>query len=292
LRSPITAPGLRYEQRLILFIDFLGFKEIVARTEHDPAALRRLVAALNDVGRIGEGATFRSQRVTQFSDSVVLSYRVSEPSGVFWMLNTMALTVISLAGRGFLLRGAVTIGALHHTRCHVVGPAMVRAYEMESTEARHPRVIVDPAVIPLARQRRNVDHTPDDEEEYVRSFLAEDDDGRLFFDYISWQPVVAVAGGDDDLYPDYLATLSELLRDGLAHENTGVVSKYLWLHQRYHAAVTLFTDMPADAPYRRSNPDNCDAIEALPRLAREARAARRRVNAAASPRRSRTRSGP
>ena len=283
MRSPTARPvGPRYERRLILFIDFLGFKEIVAGTEDDPAALRRLVAALNDVGRIGEGATFRSQRVTQFSDSVVLSYRVNEPSGVFWMLNTMALTVISLAGRGFLLRGAVTIGALHHTRRHVVGPAMVRAYEMESIEARHPRVIVDPAVIPLSRQRRNIDHTPDDEEEYVRSFLVEDDDGRLFFDYISWQPVVAVAGGDDDLYPDYLATLAGLIRTGLAHRNVGVVEKYLWLHHRYEAAITSFAAMPSDAPYRHSNPENCSAIEALPRLAREARAARRRVEAARS----------
>jgi len=276
-RSATRLQAPRYEHRLILFLDFLGFKEIVGQTERDPDALRRLIAALDDVGRIGEAALFRSQRVTQFSDSVVLSYRVAEPSGVFWMLNSIALTVISLAERGFLLRGAVTIGQLHHTRRHVVGPAMVRAYEMESTQARYPRVIVDPAVIPLARRRRNEDHTPDDEEEYVRAFLAEDDDGRLFFDYVSWQPVVAVAGGDDDRYPNYLATMAALIRAGLAHEDPSVVAKYVWVHERYDAAVALFADMPADAAYRRSYPDNCAAIEALPRLGREVRAARRKV---------------
>lgn len=269
----------RYQRRLILFIDFLGFKELVAGTEHNQAALHRLIAAMDDIGRIGEGATFKSQRVTQFSDSVVLSYRVTEESGVFWMLNTMALTVISLAERGFLLRGAVTIGELHHTGRHVVGPAMVRAYEMESKEARYPRVIIDPAVIALAREQKKEDHSPADEEDYVRSFITEDVDSHLFFDYVSWRPVVEIAGCDDDLYPDYLGTLSELIRTGLDHEQTSVVEKYLWLHCRYEAAIDLFAGMPARASYRRSNPDNCAAIEALPRLAREAAQARQRVEA-------------
>ena len=246
----------------------------MSRTE-----LRRLLAAMDDIGRIGEGATFPSQRVTQFSDSVVLSYRVTEESGVFWMLNTMALTVIALAERGYLLRGAVTIGDLHHTRRHVVGPAMVRAYEMESKEARYPRIIIDPAVIPLARRQRNEDHSSNDEEEYVRSFITEDADGRLFFDYVSWQPVVEIAGCDDDIYPDYLSTLSGLIRTGLAHDEPSVADKYLWLHRRYEAAINLFAGMPARARYRQAHPYNCAAIEALPRLSREAAGARRRVEA-------------
>ena len=74
---------------------------MVAATERDRTALRDLIAAMDNIGRIGEGATFPSQRVTQFSDSIVLSYRVTERSGVFWMLNTTALTVITLAGRNY-----------------------------------------------------------------------------------------------------------------------------------------------------------------------------------------------
>ena len=158
---------------------------------------------------------------------------------------------------------------------------MVRAYEMESQTARFPRVIVDPAVIRLARRHRNEDHTPADEEGYVRGFMAEDDDGQLFIDYVSLNAVVAVAGANDDGYPGYLATLSRLLRTGLAHADSRVAEKYLWLHPRYLAALEVIRSQPEDGPYRRENPENCAAIEGLPRLISRARACRARVEEAA-----------
>ena len=154
-RRPASPAPPVYERRLILFIDFLGFREVVAATQDDAQALRRLVSAMDAIGEIADGSVYESQRVTQFSDSVVLSYRVDEPSGAFWMINAMALTVVSLAARGYLLRGAVTVGDLYHSAAHVVGPAMVRAYEMESRIAIYPRVIIDPAVIDVARRYRN-----------------------------------------------------------------------------------------------------------------------------------------
>lgn len=190
-RRPASPVQPVYERRLILFIDFLGFKEVVATTEKDAKALDRLVRAMDAIGDIGNGSVQPSERITQFSDSVVLSYRVDEPSGAFLLINAMALTVVSLAARGYLLRGAVTVGDLYHTGAHVVGPAMVRAYKMESQIAVFPRVIIDPEVIAVARRYRNEDHTPDEEEEYVRAFMAEDDDGQLHFDYVSWNSVVA-----------------------------------------------------------------------------------------------------
>jgi hypothetical protein len=279
-RLPLVRQQPAYERRLILFIDFLGFKEVVASTERDPDGLGRLLAAMDDIGTLGDASIFKSQRVTQFSDSVVMSYRVTERSGVFWMINAIALTVISLAERGFLLRGAVTVGDLYHNARHIVGPAMVKAYEMESKVACHPRVIIDPAVIRLARRRRNEDHTPDEEEEYVRGFIAEDDDGQFFIDYISWDAVVAVAGADDFGYPGYLGTMSGLLRDGLAHDDVRVVAKFLWLLPRYLSAVERFTAIPQDAPYRLENPENCEFIEGLPRFEELAAAARGRVDTA------------
>lgn len=279
-----TRPGkamsdqLKYERRIIFFIDFLGFKEVVASTEHDPAELTRLVAALNAIGSVGDDKIFDSQQVSQFSDSVVMSYRVDEQSGVFWMVNEIALAVISLAERGFLLRGAVTLGDLYHTPRHVVGPAMVRAYEMESRVARYPRVIVDPAIVDLAGQHPSNDHSPDDEEGYVRKFIAEDADGQLFIDYISWDAVVAVAGADDLGYPAYLRTLSHLLHGGLSHADPNVTEKYLWLHPRYLSALDKICELPNDHPYRLENPDNCHFIEKLPRLTELAETAQEQVN--------------
>jgi len=261
-----NAPLPTYERRLILFLDFLGFREIVAETTDDPAALGRLIAGLNAIGRIVEDGSVESERVTQFSDSLVVSYRVNETSGVFWLLHAMAMTVVELAGRGYLLRGAVTIGDLLHDDRHVVGPAMVAAYEMESRRAIVPRVIIDPAVLDIAREHRGDLHTPDDEEGYVRSFIAVDDDGEHFFDYVSWRSVVEIVGAEDDSYGAYLAEISRLVERGLRHSDTRLLRKYLWLHRHYLAAIDLFEAIPADHPYRAQSPDNCELIASLPRL--------------------------
>lgn len=261
-----SAPPPAYERRLILFLDFLGFREIVAETTNDPVALDRLIAALNAIRRIVEDGSVESERVTQFSDSIVVSYRVSETSGVFWLLHAMAMTVIELAARGYLLRGAVTIGDLLHDDRHVVGPAMVAAYEMESRRAIVPRVIIDPAVLDIAREHRGDLHTSDDEEGYVRSFIAIDDDGEHFFDYVSWRSVVEIVGADDDSYGAYLADISRLVERGLRHSDVRVLRKYLWLHRHYLAAIDRFEAIPAGHPYRAQNPDNCELIASLPRL--------------------------
>ncbi|HTY68920.1 MAG TPA: hypothetical protein VMH36_19865, partial [Alphaproteobacteria bacterium] len=131
-----------YEQRLILFLDFLGFKEVVAQTTKEPAHLRTVLRAIDNVRELGsEKSLHRSLRATHFSDSLVISYRIQEQSAVFWLLNQLVYPIIQLPGRGFLLRGAITAGPLLHTKEYLVGPAMVKAYRMESKEAKFPRVI-------------------------------------------------------------------------------------------------------------------------------------------------------
>ena len=103
-------------------------------------SFERLVSAMDRVGKIADddGIFHKSQRITQFSDCIVVSYRVDEESAVFWLLTEIAFCVIDLVERGFLLRGALTVGDMLHTAKHVVGPAMVEAYELESKVAKFP----------------------------------------------------------------------------------------------------------------------------------------------------------
>jgi hypothetical protein len=279
-KTPAEPPP-EYEDRIILFIDFLAFKEIVDETETDPKALRRLISAMNALAEIGDDRSMESQRVSQFSDSIVVSYRVDETSGVFWLLMEMAWAVIDLAHRGYLLRGAVTRGPLFHSDRHVVGPAMVKAYLMESKVAKFPRVIIDPELLQLAREYRSEQHTPQEEEAYVRHFVKEDTDGQLFFDYVSWDSVVEYAGADDEAYGPYLARLSAMVSKGLNHEEPSVVEKYLWLHRHYLASLDHFAALPADHPYRAQSFENCELIESLPRFTKEFKAAEKKVAAAA-----------
>lgn len=273
----------RYERRLILFIDFLGFKEHVDRTTTDPEYLTRLIDAMNLVGKIGKGLEelHRSQAITQFSDCIVASYRITEASAVFDLLSEVALCVIELAWKGFLVRGGVTVGDLYHTKSHIVGPAMVEAYRLESKVAEYPRIVIDHKVVAVARQSHRDGHTPDDEERYVRDFMTKDDDGQFFFDYVSWDSVVRISGGDDDLYPEYLQAIGRLIKEGLAKPDLRVVKKYLWLHKQFVAAIVNVETIPSDGAYRIENWEACAAIESLPKLVDLATKATARVAAQA-----------
>jgi len=236
-----------------------------------------LISAIDVAGDITEEVK-STQHVTQFSDSLVVSYRVDETSAVFWLLWTMAIAVLQVAHRGYLVRGGVTIGPLIHTKRHLVGPAMIKAYKMESEEAKYPRVIVDPAVFEVARQHRKDGHTPQDEEGYARAFTKKDEDGRLYFDYISWDTVVGIAGGADENYGSYFKVLSGLIARGLAHPVPGVQEKYLWLHKRYVAEIEKFTK--AGDAYKEQSPENCKLICSLPRFSKEAKTARKAIKKA------------
>ena len=272
----------KYETRITLFLDFLGFREHVARTTTDSEFLQRLVRAMDRIGKLAaEDKEFHeSQRVTQFSDSVVVSYRIDEESAVFWLLNQIAFCVIDLVERGFLVRGALTVGELLHTSKYLVGPAMVEAYELESKVAKFPRVLVDEKILAVARSARQEHHGADEEEEYVRAFLRNDEDGFLFLDYVSWNAVVAVIGGDENLYPDYLAQVGNLVREGLRNPCISVKKKALWLHKQYVAAIELVEGLPPQHTYRQNNPEVCAAIEGLPKLTRASEAAAAAVHSA------------
>lgn len=267
-----------YERRLILFVDFLGFKEIVDRTATDPEALQKVLWAMEQLRAIGDDAMGESQRFQQFSDCVVLSFRVTEPSGVFYLLNDIGITTITLASAGFMIRGAVTVGDLYHDEQLIVGPAIVRAYELESKSAKYPRVIIDPEALEVGRSHRSNRHSRREESAYLESFLLEDDDGWMFFDWFSWKVVVEAIGADDQAYPNYLARLAATIKTGLAHPVAACAEKYLWVRRHYLRALDHLAE--ANPEHRRLNPEFWEVADGLPRLKKRAAKAKARVAAA------------
>ena len=78
--------------------------------------------------------------------------KYSLAAGVFYLLTDVTFAIIDLAIKGFIVRGAITLGKLIHTNKYLVGPAMIHAYELESKVAKYPRVLVDAKLISVARK--------------------------------------------------------------------------------------------------------------------------------------------
>ncbi|SRR5258706_6649167 len=230
---------MEYEDRIVCFLDILGFKEHIGQTVSSNAvANRQKIAAIAsaleeirnalDIDRPIE----ESKRVTQFSDSVVISYQVTEPSSVFWMLLDVLWVLIALVERSMLCRGGLARGPLIHTERLLFGPAMNDAYRLENSAAIYPRVIVPKSIIALSGGYRAPHHRPEDEAAYVKSFLKRDADGMYYVDYFGSAAQSELNNSELD-YAAHLQCLARLIERGLESTDPSIRIKYQWMREKY-----------------------------------------------------------
>lgn len=179
-----------YSDRLICFVDLLGFKATVEESHSDAkvlAALHGALAKLNgqhladlahgsipiltetrEISSMLQAGKLQHARqawplvVTQFSDSFVLSCPAENHGSCLLLLQTIDhLQNIFFRYLGMLMRGGVSKGALIHIQDGpLFGPAMNSAYALESKAAIYPRVIFDEAAAKHCRQSPSGDHLP------------------------------------------------------------------------------------------------------------------------------------
>lgn len=267
----MTKAGITYEHRIVVFLDFLGFKDHIDRSVGDPAHVQRIARAIQTVREfLGESSHSQSRQFSQFSDCVVVSYESSEPAAVFDLLMDIAMVQARLASMGFLVRGSVVAGDLHHTNEMVFGPALVEAHRRESKIAIYPRILVDDALVEVAMRHPAHHHSGKEELTYFQGFLVQCDDGENYIDYLSWNAVVLAIGEESEAYPDYLRAIARILTRGLQSNDDGVLAKMLWLRGRYLAALDAFFLPPQPPAVVAKFQDFYDDLATLPRFDAEA----------------------
>jgi hypothetical protein len=145
---PQDAEEFIFAEKVIGFVDVLGFSNLVAKAEAgDGIGLPQLLELLKAFGSPDERDKFAKRgpmicpqssynrkdldfRVTQISDCVVVSSEVS-PAGAISLLNHCWVAVIRLLQAGVMCRGYVTIGRIFHTDTQVIGTGYQRAYQAE-----------------------------------------------------------------------------------------------------------------------------------------------------------------
>lgn len=240
---------IRYEERYCLFLDILGFKEVVeqsaqpgagtARSGHPAGgiyfSLKQIANSLKYKSAVvgANGAMKASSRVvTQFSDSVVVSYQADELGGLAEMLYDVLHLQLSLIQRGLLIRGAITKGPLHHDQDFVFGPALNEAAELEKV-AMYPRVIVDRDLLKAAGiSVASVSKTSNFSERSVQSLVACDLDGMFYVDYFAVHPEdFGEEWGD---LCEYLISLREIVKGLSQKRQPGLKLKHSWLRQKFN----------------------------------------------------------
>ncbi len=222
----------KYEKRLILFLDILGFKEMVTRSSIKERQVDLLVSAVKSLRTLEmESSIFKSQRLSQFSDNIVLSYKYNTRGSTFWMIDQLTSVLIELAYKGILCRGAITVGDLLHNKDVVIGPGLVRAHELESKVSIYPRIIIDPSVLENIVNNISESNNLKQEKRYIYDYLKRDGDGWDWVDYVSFQSFTS-AGGDPENYASYRQQLEQLVDSYIKSPNASISTKYLWLQEK------------------------------------------------------------
>lgn len=180
---------MNYEDRLIAFLDILDFRGLVNGTvdkngEDVPDRVAALEAAYETIHRNWDpDDPHTSKQVSIFSDTIVISIKSDEVSGLFWTILEIKHLIMALIAQGILVRGALVRGKLLHNEKRVFGPALVEAHLLESKAALYPRVIPDRELRNLAKTARSPHHSSSEEKRYISNLLEQDSDGMLYIDY-------------------------------------------------------------------------------------------------------------
>jgi len=243
---------MKYENRVVAFIDILGFRSLIdATTDKDNkdvesnidnivGAFKAIQETWNEPELSGHTES-NSRKVTIFSDTIVVSFRIDDPGQVFYTLLDIKHLIMRLIYRKILCRGAVSIGKFIHTDEFLFGPGLVESYTLESKAAVYPRVILDRDIIEVGSSNGFLDHTPKEEESYVKALLEKDSDGMYYIDYF----FKAQSELDDPDYdfPEYIEILGDIIRKGLmgsSHQGKADLRvKFSWMKERYNHMIDI-----------------------------------------------------
>lgn len=187
-----------YEERVCCFIDVLGFKQLLKGTvskdkEESKREMTRLNSALMNIKSLENEPNYLkekslSRKVSQFSDSIVISYSIEEPYHIRSLIMDLFDTICVLCLKGVLIRGGISKGKLVHSDKYLYGPALVTAYELEDQAANYPRIILDSELVKMLDEGAgSFDSKKTDliDEHWKELYLEKDSDDMFYIDYIS-----------------------------------------------------------------------------------------------------------
>jgi hypothetical protein len=249
----MTRISEQYGKHVVAFIDILGFAQLVERMERDPTLIDDVYTVLSRVHEeeVAQGFGYPIQmgvaNVSVVSDSIFFSISMDKWSKFMggrdpaWAYLTTLESIFYLQRyllkRGILTRGGVAVGSLLHYQNVIFGPALVRAYRLESQLALFPRVIVDPPVLDqfaatLAASGREflMETFP----YRMDSITRRDADGLIFIDYLHVD-AMAVESDIVSLFKDIRVQIDQALVS--ARSDARVSQKVAWLANYYNKSL-------------------------------------------------------
>lgn len=136
----------KYKEGYVAFVDILGFKNWLLETDSEESNFektKKVFSAINHIRHIVED-TFDDIELGIFSDSFVLATTNENYQILFILIKE--IEEIIYKETHLLLRGGIVKGKYYIKDNIVFGPAIVKAYEIESS-IKYPRIGIDEDVL-------------------------------------------------------------------------------------------------------------------------------------------------
>lgn len=254
---------LKYELRIIAFIDILGFKEIVKQSETDTTKIELLFSILEYLKdwetsdrwdlkylEIEEDAQKKDvnnfdirgkTNSTSFSDSIVVSVKVS--NNVNEMVSTLIVNLSYIGAilmeKGILYRGGLTIGnIIHNENGPIFGQGLIDAYLLETRSAKYPRIILSDKLLKQLNYPLEAKNDRYPYHQYLNRF----EDGCVgFHQMIHYQVIESWSEMTDEKLRESLGNVRKTIIEGLdsSFEKPEVFEKYKWLEDQYDKLIIL-----------------------------------------------------
>ncbi len=237
--------SLQYENRVVAFLDVLGWKNVIAQSCFDSELTCKLGIALKTIQghvqmnewtsqNVGDGCWPCDPQITHFSDCILLSV-LADGNAAHELPFYLHGIVSNLLSLGFMVRGGIAAGLLIHRGSMAYGPALIRAYELESEYADVARIILDKPIAEAWGQGMSVQNKNGSLIGYQKTWRQELD-GWRFYDFLqpfTNMPGIKVQGNDVDRS---LAPVRAFIMAGLEDhkENVRVLAKYQWAAQYFN----------------------------------------------------------
>lgn len=256
---------IKYRKAVVTFIDLLGFSDLVSSTNMSPDDIFKILKKFRyDSKKYQSDGEDTNPRVFLFSDSII-RIRPSDgkenseyPYGLFFyeILELLQIQAI-LADKGIFLRGGIAYGDIYYDEETVFGPALIKAYKLESKKAHSPRIIIDNELMdelphnPLLRSEWN---KKEDELMHIKQLITKRWNDKYFYiDYL-----FACEGEFDDIdyYSTFLLNIKEKIEKNLANaKNKKVHKKYEWLMSYYNWTIDRKFKRYARKKYKIKTPN-------------------------------------
>lgn len=171
---------------VIAFLDILGGKQLITQNADESLNLvyKSYTEAIKRYKNMAE-PEFVLPNINIFSDNITVSFRIDDNfDNCFECIISVILFCTTLTtqfwANGLLIRGGITVGYCFSDNLMVWGKALVRAYEIESTIAIYPRIVIDPFADELFDFLANSKY---------KKIICKDFDGLYFIDILYSQRV-------------------------------------------------------------------------------------------------------